>query len=178
VQTQEACNNDDNYHYADDVENVHWVSDQGMRDFNMKAQRWNRNVWAGRYVPSFTEAVCLGIAPTSINRRAQTSVGAVAAKGGQFYTDSVTDSCRDGALITQHDVSHRDSLANAAHFQRFGAAAIRATSRTLNLDLLNGGTPIRAGCWLLTPADGSKGSLFRDRSTRRCLKANQNLLAQ
>jgi hypothetical protein len=38
VQTQEACNNDDNYHYADDVENVHWVSDQGMRDFNMKVQ--------------------------------------------------------------------------------------------------------------------------------------------
>jgi hypothetical protein len=61
-------------------------SDQGMRDFDMKVRRWNRNVWAGRYVPSFTEAVCLGIAPTSINRRAQ---GAVAAKGGQFYTDSV-----------------------------------------------------------------------------------------
>jgi hypothetical protein len=25
VQTKEACNNDDNYHYADDVENVHCV---------------------------------------------------------------------------------------------------------------------------------------------------------
>jgi hypothetical protein len=25
VQAQEACNNDDNYHYADDVENVHCV---------------------------------------------------------------------------------------------------------------------------------------------------------
>jgi hypothetical protein len=25
VQAQEACNKDDNYHYADDVENVHCV---------------------------------------------------------------------------------------------------------------------------------------------------------
>jgi hypothetical protein len=25
VQTKEACNKDDNYHYADDVENVHCV---------------------------------------------------------------------------------------------------------------------------------------------------------
>jgi regulator of sigma D len=25
VQTQEACNKDDNYHYADDVENIHCV---------------------------------------------------------------------------------------------------------------------------------------------------------
>ena len=25
VQTQEACNKDDNYHYADDVENIHGV---------------------------------------------------------------------------------------------------------------------------------------------------------
>jgi hypothetical protein len=25
VQTKEACNKDDNYHYADDVENIHCV---------------------------------------------------------------------------------------------------------------------------------------------------------
>jgi hypothetical protein len=59
----------------------------------------------------------------------------MAAKGGQFYTDSVADSCRDGAVITQHDISDRDSLANIAHFQRFRAAAIRATTRSLNLNL-------------------------------------------
>jgi hypothetical protein len=39
VQTKEACNKDDNYHYADDVENIHCVSDRGVRDFNMKARR-------------------------------------------------------------------------------------------------------------------------------------------
>jgi hypothetical protein len=46
VQTQEACNKDDNYHYADHVENVHCVLRSSMRDFNMKARRLNRNVWA------------------------------------------------------------------------------------------------------------------------------------
>ena len=32
VQTKEACDKDDNYHYADDVENVHVVLRSGMRD--------------------------------------------------------------------------------------------------------------------------------------------------
>jgi hypothetical protein len=35
---------------------------------------------------------------------------------------SVTDSCRDGAVMTQHDISGRDSLVRIAHFQRFRAA--------------------------------------------------------
>ena len=40
VQAQEACNNDDNYHYADDVENVHCGTPIAlMWDFNMKARR-------------------------------------------------------------------------------------------------------------------------------------------
>jgi len=37
-----------------------------------------------------------------------------------------------GALITQHDVSDRDSLVNIAHSQRFRAAAIRATTGSSN----------------------------------------------
>jgi hypothetical protein len=46
-------------------------SDQGMRDFNTKARRLNGNVWAGRYVPSFTEGACFDDRPTSINRGAR-----------------------------------------------------------------------------------------------------------
>jgi hypothetical protein len=42
--------------------------------------------------------------------------------GGSAESLSVTDSCRDGAVITQHDVSDRDSLANIAHSQRFKSA--------------------------------------------------------
>jgi hypothetical protein len=38
-------------------------------------------------------------------------------------TLSVTDGCRDGAVITQYDVSGRDSLANIAHSQGFRGAA-------------------------------------------------------
>jgi hypothetical protein len=41
---------------------------------------------------------------------------------GGSATLSVTDSCRDRAVITQHDVSDRDSMVNIDHFQRFKAA--------------------------------------------------------
>jgi hypothetical protein len=50
-----------------------------MCDFNMKARRL-----AGRYVPSFTEAVYFGDRP-DIDR--SLFAGATAASGGQFYTD-------------------------------------------------------------------------------------------
>ena len=40
--------------------------------------------------------------------------------GAQYST--VTDSCRDVAVITQHDVSGHDLLVNVAHYQRFKAA--------------------------------------------------------
>jgi len=44
VQTQKACNNDDNDHYADDVEKFIVYSDSSMREFNMKtaALEWER----------------------------------------------------------------------------------------------------------------------------------------
>jgi hypothetical protein len=42
VDTKEACNKDDNYHYADDVENVHCVLRLRYGDFNMKARHLNR----------------------------------------------------------------------------------------------------------------------------------------
>jgi hypothetical protein len=58
-------------------------SDLSMRDFNLKARRLNRNVRAGRYVPSFT--VYFGGRP-DIDR--SSFVRAMAAKGGQFYTDT------------------------------------------------------------------------------------------
>ena len=35
---------------------------------------------------------------------------------------SVTNSCRDGAVITQHDVSDRNSLLNMAHSRGFKVA--------------------------------------------------------
>jgi hypothetical protein len=41
-------------------------------------------------------------------------------------TLSVTDSCRDGTVIVQHDVSGRDALVNMAHFQRFRAPPTEA----------------------------------------------------
>jgi hypothetical protein len=44
VQTQEACNKDDNYHYADDVENVHCVlrSRHARFQYESAALEWER----------------------------------------------------------------------------------------------------------------------------------------
>jgi len=49
---------------------------------------------------------------------------------------SVTDSCRDGAVITQHDVSGHDSPVNMAHSQGSKAATTKA-------DTLRRGTLMR-----------------------------------
>ena len=42
MDTKEASNKDNNYHYADDVENVHCELRLRYGDFNMKARRLNR----------------------------------------------------------------------------------------------------------------------------------------
>jgi hypothetical protein len=59
VDTKEASNKDDNYHYADDVENVHCELRLRYGDFNMKARRLNRKR-AGLTLSSVVQAVDLG----------------------------------------------------------------------------------------------------------------------
>jgi hypothetical protein len=84
VQTKEACNQDDNYYYADDVENVHCVFRSSMGVFSMKARRLNRKRLDRRYVPSFTEATYLVIARhRSTVAHSSSFAGARAAKDGQ-----------------------------------------------------------------------------------------------
>jgi hypothetical protein len=59
VDTKEASNKDDNYHYADDVENVHCELRLRYGDFNMKARRLNRKR-PGLTLSSVVQAVDIG----------------------------------------------------------------------------------------------------------------------
>jgi hypothetical protein len=64
MQTKEACNEDDNYHYADDVKNVHCVFRSRYARFQYESAALKiANVRTGRHVPSITEVVYLGDRP-------------------------------------------------------------------------------------------------------------------
>jgi len=64
---------------------------------------------------------------------ARASAGA-ASLGGANVSSGQGDAGETG-MITQNDASDRDSLVNIAHSPRFGAAAIRATTGSLNVNL-------------------------------------------
>jgi hypothetical protein len=153
VQTQEACNKDDNYHYADDVENIHCVLRSRYARVQYESARLNRNVRAGRYVPSFTE-----IRPP----RARADIDK------PLRPDLHLRARRQRKVVNfiQTHISYRVLLLKDLELPPTKAEAALGIAMRL---LFNSGTSPRAGCWL------------PDRSSRRvhrCPKETQHLPAQ